>query len=139
MWWGRLVARTMAQQLSEAVERATAPYQHALSTRAGCECVAHVLQGITGLHPELTITSIDGISASDMISRESMMRGLLEVEGGGAALPFVRMIDGSPSEYLLEYDGGTVHRIPQPRGPSTQFFLTPFLFQKNRIIAVFFE
>ena len=114
----RLVVRTMAQQLSEAVERATAPYQYALSTRAGCECVAHVLQGITELHPELTITSIDGISAFDMISRESMMRGLLEVEGGGAALPFVRMFYGSPSEYLWEDDGGTVHRIPQGEGAS---------------------
>ena len=87
----RLVARTMAQQLSKAVERATAPFQYALSTRAGCECIAHVLQGITELDPELTITSIDGISAFDMISRESMLRGLLEVEGGGAARPFVRM------------------------------------------------
>ena len=95
-----LVARTMAQQLSEAVARATAPNQCGLSTRAGCECVGHVLQGITDLHPELTITSIDGISVFGMISRESMTRWLLEVEGGGAALPFVRMFHGSPSEYL---------------------------------------
>ena len=80
----RLVARTMSQQLSEAVERATAPYQCALTTRAGCECIAHIL-----LHPELTITSIDGIGAFDAISRESLMRGLLDVEGGGAALPFI--------------------------------------------------
>ena len=89
----RLVARTMAQQLWNGQ---LPPFQHALSTRAGCECIAHVLQGITELHPELTITSIDGISAFDMISRESMSRGLLEVEGGGAALPFVRTFYGSP-------------------------------------------
>ena len=108
----RLVARTMAQQLSKAVERATAPFQHALSTKAGCECIAHVLQCITELHPELTITSIGGM-AFDMISRDSMLRGLLEVEGGGAALPFVRMFYGSPSEHLWEDDEGTVHRIPQ--------------------------
>ena len=43
----RLVARTMAQQMAEIVERATAPHQYTLSTRAGCECVAHVLQGLT--------------------------------------------------------------------------------------------
>ena len=42
-----------------------------------------------------------------------MMRGLLDVEGGGAALPFVRMFYCSPSEYLWEDDEGTVHRIPQ--------------------------
>ena len=39
----RLVARTMAQQLGKAVEAATAPHQHALSTRAGTECVAHAM------------------------------------------------------------------------------------------------
>ena len=33
----RLVARTMAQQLQKAVEVATAPFQYALSTKAGCE------------------------------------------------------------------------------------------------------
>ena len=39
----RLVARTISQQISSAVESATAPFQYALSTRAGCECVAHAL------------------------------------------------------------------------------------------------
>ena len=43
----RLVARTMSQQLRPAVERATSPCQYAMTTRAGCECVAHVLQGLT--------------------------------------------------------------------------------------------
>ena len=42
----RLVARTMSQQLSPAVERATSPFQYAMTTRAGCECVAHALQGL---------------------------------------------------------------------------------------------
>ena len=32
----RMVARTTAQQLGPAIERATAPFQHALTTRAGC-------------------------------------------------------------------------------------------------------
>ena len=41
----RLVARTMAQQLAPQVESATAPFQYALSTRAGSECVAHVSKG----------------------------------------------------------------------------------------------
>ena len=40
------VARTMAQQMAETVERATAPHQYALSTRVGCECVAHVFAGV---------------------------------------------------------------------------------------------
>ena len=70
----RLVARTMAQQLTPAVERATAPHQHALSTKAGCECITHALQGITELHPEATVTSTDGVSAYDLISREDVAR-----------------------------------------------------------------
>ena len=40
----RLVAG-QSQQLMEDVERATAPFQCALSTTAGCECIAHMLQG----------------------------------------------------------------------------------------------
>ena len=39
--------RTMEQQMAEIVERATAPHQYALSTIARCECVAHVLHGLT--------------------------------------------------------------------------------------------
>ena len=39
----RLVARTMAHHSGPAVKVATAPHQYALSTRTGCECIAHVL------------------------------------------------------------------------------------------------
>ena len=53
----RLVARTISQQLMERVEAATAPFQYAMSTRAGCECVAHALQGITEMSATATITS----------------------------------------------------------------------------------
>ena len=42
----RLVARTMAQQLGPAMERPTAPFQHALTTRAGTECSAHAVQAL---------------------------------------------------------------------------------------------
>ena len=47
----RLVSRTIAQQLSAAVETATATHQKTLSTKAGTECIAHVLQSLTELHP----------------------------------------------------------------------------------------
>ena len=40
----RLVAKTLPQQLMEDVQRATASFQYALATRAGCECIAHALQ-----------------------------------------------------------------------------------------------
>ena len=38
----RVVARTIAQQYGQVAEAATHPFQYALSTRAGTECVTHV-------------------------------------------------------------------------------------------------
>ena len=70
----RLVVRTMAQQLAPEVESATAPFQYALSTRAGSEC--HVIQGLSELNPDSTLMSIDGISAYDQTSRAAMLDGL---------------------------------------------------------------
>ncbi|CAK0791015.1 unnamed protein product, partial [Prorocentrum cordatum] len=64
----RLVARTLAQQVGEEVEQATAPFQFALSTRAGTECVAHLVQTLTQGDPAATVVSIDG-------SRNSMLEG----------------------------------------------------------------
>ena len=55
--------------------------EYALSTKAGCQCIAHALQGITELHPDATVTSIDGVSAYDLISRGAMLRGLTRVMG----------------------------------------------------------
>ena len=54
-----LVSRTIAQQLGPAVERATAPYQSAMSTKAGCECIAHVLQSLCEADPRSTVISVD--------------------------------------------------------------------------------
>ena len=65
----RLVAKTIAQQIRVPVEVATAPFQFALSTRAGCECIAHALQAMTDADPLATILFVDGISAYDSISR----------------------------------------------------------------------
>ena len=124
----RLVARTMAQQLGPATKAATAPHQYALSTRSGCECVAHVLQGLTEMNPRTTITSIDGVSAYDMISRRSMLDGLCRVEGGHATLPCVRMFYGSLSEYLWEDAEGVVHSIAQGEGGEKGDPIMPLLF-----------
>ena len=93
----RLVARTMSQQLMESVQAATAPFQYAMSTKSGCECIAHALQGLTEPNRRATVMSIDGISAHDLVSRESMLQALADVEGGSQVLPFVSMFYGAPS------------------------------------------
>ena len=56
----RLTARTIAKQLGPAVKEAIAPFQYALSTRSGCECVAHVLQALTELDPETSSRQLTG-------------------------------------------------------------------------------
>ena len=111
----RIVARTIAQQISSHVERTTAPFQYAMSTRAGTECIAHVLQALTELDPRATIMSIDGVGAFDLISRQSMLEALMEVESGSQGLPFVRMFYGSHSTYLWEDEAGVVHTVEQGR------------------------
>ena len=47
----RLVSRTITQQLGDAALAATSPFQYALSTRAGCECISHALQSLSELDP----------------------------------------------------------------------------------------
>ena len=88
----RLVSRTIVRQLGEAVKVATAPFQYALSIRAGCQCVAHVLKAVTEADPQCD-----------------------RAEGGELAL-LVRMLYGQPSIYLWEGEGGTVHDIHEGEG-----------------------
>ena len=79
----RLIARTMAQQMSDAVKVATSPYQYALSIRARCECISHVLQCLTELENNATVVSIDCICAFNLISQGAMLQALLDVYGEG--------------------------------------------------------
>ena len=124
----RLVARTMAQQLGPAIERATSPFQYALSTRAGTECIAHAIQGLTDLDEAATVVSIDGIGAFDVVSRRAMLEGLQTVEGGDSVMPFVLQFYGSASSYLWEDQEGVVHTIVQAEGGEQGDPLMPALF-----------
>ena len=124
----RLVAKTMAKQVSKEAETATAPFQYALSTKAGCECVAHMLQSITDLDPEATVISIDGIGACDLISRNAMLEGLLRMEKGDQILPFVRCFFGIPSTYLWDDEMGVTQHIHQGEGGEQGDPLMPMLF-----------
>ena len=107
----RLVARTMSQQMMEEVQSATAPFQIAMSTRGGCECIAHALQGLTEMNARATVVSIDGISAYNLVSRKAMLQGLNGLTVGSSALPFVSNFYGTPSSYLWEDSTGWVHTI----------------------------
>ena len=109
----RLIARSIAKQMPKSVEAATAPFQYALSTKAGCECVAHILQTLTDQDGQATVLSIDGIGAYDLLSRSAMLEGLLRMDRGDEILPFVGCFHGSPSTYLWEDEMGMSHEIAQ--------------------------
>ena len=124
----RLVARTMAKQVAKQAEKATAPFQFALSTKAGCERIAHIVQSVTDVDSNATVVSIDGVGAYDLISRNSMLRGLLRMENGDQILPFVRCFCGRPSMYLWEDELGETQQIPQGEGGEQGDPLMPMLF-----------
>ena len=76
------MARTIAKQVAEKAEAATAPFQYALPTKAGCECVAHILQTLTDLDP------VGGGVRSDLPERNA--RRPHPDERKGSDLPFLR-------------------------------------------------
>ena len=125
--------------MSKKAEAATAPFQYALSTKAGCECVAHILQTLTDVDERATIVSIDGIGAYDLISRNAMLQGLLMMEDGDRVLPFVRCFYGSPSTYMWEDEMGVSQDIPQGEGGEQGDPLMPMLFalgQHRALVAI---
>ena len=113
-------------QLMDSVQRATAPYQYAMSTKSWCECIAHALQGLTELDPRATVMSIDCINAYDLISRRAMLPAFDDVAGWNAAVPFVSMFYGTPSNYLWEDSLGRVHTITKGEGGEQGNAIMPF-------------
>ena len=63
----RLVARTIAQQYSDAVLGATSPFQYALSTRAGVDCIALMTRLLTDMDEDTTVASLDGVVEAELL------------------------------------------------------------------------
>ena len=89
-WW-HAQQRSRSPQEAEA---ATALFQYAPSTQAGCECVAYFMEALTDFNPEATVVSIDATGAHDIISRNAVLEGLVQVENGDQVLPFMRNFYG---------------------------------------------
>ena len=79
-------------------------------------------------HSAATVIFVDGVTAFDLTSRAATFQGLMRVEGGSEAVPFVRTFRGAPSEYLWEDSQGVVHNIPQGEGGEQGDTLMPLLF-----------
>ena len=112
----RLVARTIAKQFAKRAEVATAPFQCAFSTKAGCECVAHIVQALTDQDANATVVTVDGVGAVDLISRSPLLEGLLRMENRDQVFPFARCFHGSPSTCLWEDEMENTQEIPQGKG-----------------------
>ena len=96
---------------------------------AGGERVARAIQTLTDLDSRATVLSIDGIGAFDLLSQgQCWMAFLQSVEGGDAALAFVRKFYGTPSQDLWEDDDGSVDIIHQGEGGEQGDPLMPMLF-----------
>ena len=124
----RLVAKTLARQFMEQEESTRAPFQFALSTRAGTDCVGHAIRVVTERQPDMTVLSIDGISAYDHVYRSSMMSKLLDVPGLQKLLPFVRKAYSQPSRYAWEDREDERHWIWQHESGEQGDPLMPLLF-----------
>ena len=93
--------------------KACAPFQYALSTRTGTDCVGHAIRAATKTDPRLTVLSIDGIGAYDHVFRTAMLSKLLEVPSLRNLLPFARVACAQPSSYVWEDADGVRHNIEQ--------------------------
>ena len=124
----RFVAKNISKQVLKEAKKATAPYQYALCTRAGCECVAHILQSSTELCENATIVSVDGICADDNISRRAMLQGVLRMPSGDRIPPFLKQFYSFPSTYIWEDDMGTQHEVTQGEKGEQGDPLMPMLF-----------
>ena len=124
----RLVARTLAKQFAEDFEQECPPFQYALSTRAGTDCVGHLLRAVTDASPSATVLSVDGIGAYDHVLRAAMLGRLERMPRASAILPFVRLSYAQPSTYSWFDEEGERKVVTQAEGGEQGDPLMPLLF-----------
>ena len=93
------MARTLAEQFMKDFEQECAPFQYALSTRAGTDCVGHVVRASTDADHGLTILSVDGIGAHGHVLRAAMLTRLSKMPEARQLLLFVRLSYAGLSSY----------------------------------------
>ena len=103
----RLVARSLARQFAKDFEKECAPFQYALSTRAGTDCVGHMLRAATDDDDDrATILKVDGIGAYDHVLRSAMLSRLITMPKAQSLSPFVQMSYATLSSYSWFDDEG---------------------------------
>ena len=125
---GTSFRRLVARQFGQEVEGVCSPFQFALSTRAGVDCLGHAVRTATDSDPGATVFSVDGIGAYDHVLRSAMLGKLLEEENLRCLLPFVRMVYSQPPRYHWEDEDGCRKEICQHEGGEQGDPLMPLLF-----------
>ena len=124
----RFVARTLAKQFMEEIEAEYAPFQYALLTRAGTDCVGHFVRASTDADPGVTVLTVDGIGAYDHVLRSAMWGRLASMPGARSLFPFVRMSYAQPSSYQWFDDQGAARVVTHAEGGEQGDPLMPLLF-----------
>ena len=132
----RLVARTLARQFGAAFRTACAPFQYALSTRAGSEAVVRAVQTAIEADPRMTVLSIDGVGAYDHISRASMLEALRAHAPLTGLLPFASLFYGQASRYTYYDEAGVGHEVLQGEGGEQGDPLMPGLYALGQHAAL---
>ena len=104
------------------------PFQFALSTRAGTDCVEHAVRAATDMNLQMTVLSIDGIGAYDHLHRSAMLAKLLETPSLHGLLPIVWSTYAGDSCYKWVDEDGAHHDIRQAEGGEQGDPLMPLLF-----------
>ena len=110
----RLVGKALSRHFQAEVREEVAPANFGLCDRSGTEALAHMVQMVTGMDAQATVTCIDGVGAFDHVLRASIFRRLLAHEHLRELVPYVRAWYGTASEYVWVDDDGLhrAHRCP---------------------------
>ena len=120
----RVVGRILAKQYMKDFEDERSPFQYAHSTRAGTDCVGHMLRAATDRDPSATVLKVDGIGAYDHVLRSAMLVRLSGMPGARALLPSY----ANPSSYLWFDNQGQRRTVTQAEGGEQGDPLMPLLF-----------
>ena len=99
--------------LAPAVQKATSPFQYALTTKAGGECVAHAIQSLTDLDSRATVLSIVASAHSTWNRELRCWVDFTTSVGATKHPPFVLQFYSEPSQHFWTDDSGDTHVIHQ--------------------------
>ena len=120
----RLVAKTLAQQFGKAVEAVCAPFQFAVSTRAGTDTPPERRWMQT---PECPVLFVDGVVACDHVMAEQFPLQVAQCPQSPRIAALRESIYARTTTYLWEDGAGVRHRIHQAEGGEQGDPLMPLL------------